>query len=102
MNVIKPSRIREYWIQSRRARPSLEDWLKKARAAQWGSLVDVRRTFPHADPVKVASGRKVVVFNIGGGNYRLITAIHYNRGNLYVLRFLTHAEYDRDRWKDEL
>lgn len=102
MNVIKPARIREYWTRYRRAKPSLEDWLAKTRSAEWSSLVDVRRTFPHADGVIVASGRKVVVFNIGGGNYRLITAIHYNRGNVYVLRFLTHADYDKDRWKDEL
>ncbi|MEX0746192.1 MAG: type II toxin-antitoxin system HigB family toxin [Phycisphaeraceae bacterium] len=102
MNVIKPTRIREYWARYRRAKTSLEDWLKKTRAARWSDLTDVRRTFSSADPVKVASGRRVVVFNIGGGNYRLITAIHYNRGNVYVLRFLTHADYDKDRWKDEL
>lgn len=102
MNVVKPGRVREYWARFRRARPSLEDWLVKARAARWENLVDVRRTFPHADGVTVASGRKVVVFNIGGGQFRLITAIHYNRGNVYVLRFLTHADYDKQRWKDEL
>jgi mRNA interferase HigB len=102
MNVVKPARVREYWTQYRRARTSLEDWLAKARSAQWQNLMDVRRTFSHADAVTVASGRRVVVFNIGGGNYRLITAIHYNRGNVYVLRFLTHAEYDKNRWKDEL
>lgn len=102
MDVIKPSRIREYWGRYRRAKPSLEDWLKKTRAARWSNFAEVRQTFSHADTVKVASGRQVVVFNVGGGNYRLITAIHYNRGNVYVLRFLTHADYDKDRWKEEL
>ena len=102
MNVIKPSRVRDYWAKHRRARPSLEQWLAKTRSGEWSSLTDVRRTFPHADAVTVAGGRKVVVFNIGGGNFRLITAIHYNRSNVYVLRFLTHADYDKDRWKDEL
>ena len=64
--------------------------------------MDVRRTVPHADAVTVASGRRAVVFNIGGGKYRLITAIHYNRGNVCVLRFLTHADDDKDRWREEL
>jgi len=102
MNVIKPARIRDYWTRYRRAKPSLMDWLVKTRAADWRTLVDVRATFPHADGVTVASGRTVVIFNIGGGSYRLITAIHYNRHNVYVLRFLTHADYDKKRWKDEL
>jgi hypothetical protein len=28
--------------------------------------------------------------------------MHYNSRIAYTLRFLTHAEYDRGRWKDEL
>ncbi|MCL4177564.1 MAG: type II toxin-antitoxin system HigB family toxin [Verrucomicrobia bacterium] len=34
--------------------------------------------------------------------YRLIAAIHFDRQTAYTLRFLTHAEYSRERWKDEL
>jgi mRNA interferase HigB len=52
--------------------------------------------------VTVRSGRQVVVFNIGGNKYRLITAIHYNRQLVFTLRVLTHAEYSRDDWKDVL
>jgi mRNA interferase HigB len=62
----------------------------------------VRRSFRSADEVTVASGRTVVIFNIGGNRFRLITAIHYNRGKVFELRFMTHAEYSKDRWKDDL
>ena len=31
-----------------------------------------------------------------------VCAIHYDTGKVFLLRFLTHAEYDKDRWKDEL
>jgi mRNA interferase HigB len=65
-------------------------------------MAEVRRAYPHADPVPVASGRSVVVFNIRGNRYRLVTAIHYNRQIVYTLRFMTHAEYSKDRWKDTL
>jgi mRNA interferase HigB len=58
--------------------------------------------YPHADAVTVASGRTVVVFNIRGNRYRLVTAIHYNRQLVYTLRFMTHAEYSKNRWKDML
>jgi mRNA interferase HigB len=43
-----------------------------------------------------------VIFNIGGNKYRLITAIHYNTRKVFVLRFLTHAEYDSRGWKEDL
>ena len=51
----------------------------------------MRATFPHADAVTVASGRSVVVFNIAGNKYRLITAIHYNRQLAFTLMVLTHS-----------
>jgi mRNA interferase HigB len=44
----------------------------------------------------------VIVFNVCGNRYRLIVAMHFNSQMAYTLRFLTHAEYDRDDWKDEL
>jgi mRNA interferase HigB len=52
--------------------------------------------------VRVASGRQVTIFNIRGNKYRLIVAIHYNRQAIFVMRFLTHEEYDRDVWKRTL
>ena len=55
-----------------------------------------------ADQVRVASGNPVVVFNVCGNTYRLICAMHYDTGKVFLLRFLTHAEYGKDRWKTEL
>jgi mRNA interferase HigB len=102
VRVIKPSTVRAFERAHANASAALERWLEVADAADWRTLHDVRRSFRSADEVRVASGRTVVVFNIGGNNYRLITAIHYNRRKVFVLRFMTHAEYDKDRWKDEL
>jgi mRNA interferase HigB len=51
--------------------------------------------FPHADQVG-----KLTVFNIGGNKYRLIAAILFNRGKVYVRHLLTHAEYDQGKWKE--
>ena len=77
-------------------------WRKLATKARWRNLQDVRATFPHADAVPVASGRNVVVFNIAGNKHRLITAIHYNRQLAFTLMVLTHAEYNKEKWKDLL
>jgi mRNA interferase HigB len=102
MRIIKVTRIREYAQGHDQARPSLERWLELTKLAEWTSLAEVRCTFRHADQVTVRSGRTVVVFNIKGNDFRLVTAIHYNRAKVFVLRFLTHAEYTKDVWKDEL
>ena len=102
MRIIKVLRVHEYGQRHAQARPSLDRWLALTRFAEWESLADVRCTFGHADQVTVDSGRTVVVFNIKGNDFRLVTAIHYNRSKVFVLRFLTHAEYTKDDWKDTL
>ena len=102
MRVIKPARLREYARLHPRAKASLDAWLKSAMAAEWRSLVDVRKTWRSADQVKVASGRVVIVFNIAGNAFRLIVAAHFNRQLLFVLMCMTHAEYSKNRWKEKL
>jgi len=54
----------------------------------------LREIFPSADMVD-----NLVIFNIAGNKYRLIAAIHFNRQKLYIRDVLTHAEYDKERWK---
>ncbi len=102
MRIIKPARLAEFWTKHGRARSSLESWYAVARVTAWKNLNDVRKTYRTADEVRVASGKTVVVFNGGGKLFRLVCAIHYNRGKVFVLRFLTHAEYTKDNWKKDL
>lgn len=65
---------------------------------KWQNLAQTRQSFPHADQITVKSGRTVTVFNITN-DFRLVTAIHYNRQEIFTLRFLTHADYGKDIWK---
>jgi mRNA interferase HigB len=102
VNVITRRRLREWARWYPDARSSLAAWYAVTRKARWQSIVDVREDFPTADGVVVGSGRVVTVFNIRGNKYRMITAIHYNRQRVYLLRFLTHADYDKGDWKGQL
>ena len=102
MWIIKISRIGLLAQARPDAAAALERWASLCKRAQWRSLADVRLAFRSADEVRVASGRTAVVFNIAGNKYRLITAIHYNTTRVFILLFLTHAEYSKDRWKDTL
>lgn len=72
------------------------------KQAVWRNLVDVRRNYPDTDSARVRSGRTVLIFNIRRNDYRLIVAAHFNRQIVYTLRFMTHAKYSKDRWKDTL
>lgn len=102
MRIIAEGTVRKWAKEHARASVSLRQWVKVTQAAQWASFTALRRTLPSADMVTVASGRKVVVFNIGGNDFRLVCAVHFNSGMVFALRFLTHAEYDKDNWKTEL
>ena len=83
------------------AKAKINFWLTVTKKAVWTNLAETKKSFGHADQVTVESGRTVTVFNVSNG-YRLITAIHYNRKKVFVLRFLAHAEYDKDKWKETL
>jgi len=39
------------------------------------------------------------IFNIAGNNLRLIALIDYNKQLVQVAGVMTHAEYDKERWK---
>jgi mRNA interferase HigB len=66
----------------------------------WYNLDDVRKAYPTADGVRLKSGFVVTVFNVKGNNYRLLASIDYDLGVLEALEILTHAEYDKNLWKD--
>jgi mRNA interferase HigB len=102
MWIITKRRLRQYWTRHPDAKNWLENWYKVTCSAQWRSLEDVRKLFPHTDSVKVGSGKSVTVFNVCGNKHRMIAAIHYNTGKLFVLGLMTHAEYSRNQWKARL
>jgi mRNA interferase HigB len=102
MRIIKRALLVEFGERHPEAAEPLDRWHRITSSAHWSNVADVRITFPHADLVTVASGKPVTVFNIGGNKYRLVTAIHFNRQIVYTLRAMTHAEYSRAKWKDQL
>jgi len=78
----------------------LNHWWRVAGTERWQSLVAVRVAYPSTDQVDCC-----LVFNVRGNTYRLICRVTYanpwQRGTLLVKHFLTHAEYDKERWKGD-
>jgi mRNA interferase HigB len=94
LRVISRRRLREFWARHADAESALKAWYTVARRARWGSLVEIRRTYSSAEGV----GR-YTVFNIKGNGYRLIARIEYHLNIIFIKEVLTHAEYDKDKWK---
>jgi mRNA interferase HigB len=102
MRIIKPAAVRGWEARHADAAGALEQWMTLIEDAEWKNLVEMRAVISSADEVTVKSGRRVVVFNIGGNKYRLIAAVHYNTQIVYAMRFMTHAEYNKGKWKKVL
>jgi mRNA interferase HigB len=94
MHVISYRKIREFIEAHPSAKAALNSWYKVTKKVQWNNLAEVKQTYPSADLVG-----QVIVFNIGGNNYRLIAGISYRIKTIYIKGVYTHAEYDKDDWK---
>ena len=82
----------------------MREWYKLTLHASWRNFAEVKATFGRTDHAKVGSGQRVCVFDIGGNKFRLVAFVSYAKAKVYVLRVMTHKEYDKlgQRWKDEL
>jgi mRNA interferase HigB len=95
MHVITRKRLNEFAEQHPESKSSLAHWYELIKRRRFANFVELREIFPSADQVG-----NLTVFNIGGNRVRLIAAIHYNRGKVYIRAILTHDEYDEQRWKN--
>jgi mRNA interferase HigB len=100
MRVISKSRLRQYWLlpEGRNAEGPLRAWYSHVNSKQvsWRNWGDVKKDFTTASIVG-----SCVVFNIGGNKYRLIARILYRSQKVFILKVMTHKEYDETKWQEE-
>ncbi len=94
MHVISKGAWRDAVVRDHTLESALNAWYKVAKDANWRNLADVKKVYSHADFVD-----PYTVFNIRGGNYRLIVKIEYRWQMIFVKSVLTHQEYDKGSWK---
>lgn len=95
MHVISLKRIRELFSTHRDAESPLMAWYKTVKKANWQNLTELKSLYPSTDVV----GR-MTVFNIGGNKTRLIARIVYRSQTVFVIRVMTHKEYNLGKWKE--
>ena len=91
MRMIALRALREFWSKHPEAEVPLRAWYALASRARWHSPADVKAAYRNAS--FIANNR--VVFNIKGNDYRLVVAVHYNRGLMFIRFVGTHRAYDR-------
>ena len=91
MRIIAKSTLRHFWESGHPgAKAALDDWHRVAVLATWTTPNALKFTYGNASII--ANDR--VVFNIAGNKYRLVAAIDYRRGLLFVKFVGTHRQYD--------
>lgn len=92
MNVVARSRLEAFWHQLpyRSSEQALKAWYAEATRARWTCPQDIKNQYRSASFV----GHNRVVFNIKGNDYRLIVAVAYEYGAVYVKFVGTHQQYD--------
>lgn len=96
MHIISYRRLREFSQKHADSRETLDNWYKLAKKATWSNLIEIQKVLPKTEAVN-----NFTVFNIKGNRYRLIVSIDYQRQIIYIKYVLTHAEYDKEDWKND-
>jgi len=100
MRVISQSRLRQFWVKPGHvdSQGPLRAWYTHvaSKSVAWRAWADVKASIATASLVG-----NCVVFNIGGNKYRLVTRVLYPSQKVFVLKVMTHAAYDDNKWTDE-
>ncbi|MEN9715139.1 MAG: hypothetical protein RJA35_606 [Actinomycetota bacterium] len=91
MRIIAVAVLRDFWLEYPDSEQPLKAWFAEARRASWVSPMDVKASYGSASILK--DGR--VVFNIAGNKYRLVVAISYAIGIVFIKFIGTHKQYDK-------
>lgn len=91
MRIISRKILREFWEKHPDTQQAIQSWYADVKKANWTSPAEIKRTYRNASIV--ANNR--VVFNIKGNNYRIVLAIQYEFGIVYIRFVGTHSEYEK-------
>jgi mRNA interferase HigB len=91
MRIISRKRLIEFWLIHSDAEQPLRAWFAESKKASWQTPTDIKALYRNASVLP----NNRVVFNIKGNDYRLIVAIDYRYGIIFIRFVGTHSEYNR-------
>ena len=96
MHLIAINRLRDAAAKFSDVATQIEDWNEIVEIATWQNLIEVQQTYIFAEAVG-----NFTVFNVKDNLFRVIDRNNYPKQIIYFKYFLTHAEYDKDNWKND-
>ena len=91
MNILKRQTIISLGLKYPCVKKQLDVWYQEVRKAKWKNSTDIKKEYPKASII----GSKRVVFDLVGGEYRLIVKAEYEFQVVLIMFFGTHREYDK-------
>ena len=79
-----------FWEKYREAEQPRKAWHDEAARATWKKSTDIKERYRNAS---ILENRRVM-FNFKGNDFRLVLAVAYRIGVVYVKFVGTHAQYD--------
>ena len=95
MRLVHRERLEAFASKFKDSSAALSAWARAIESGRPRHLVELKQALGSADYV-----RPYVVFNIAGNKYRLVALVNFELGVVSVERVMTHAEYDRGRWRE--
>lgn len=91
MRIIAFKTLREFWARHPQAEMPLRGWYTEVSHADWKTPAAIKAI--HRNASFLPNNR--VVFNIKGNDFRLVVAVRYTQGLMFVRFVGSHAEYER-------
>jgi mRNA interferase HigB len=90
MKIVSVKILKDFWADNPNSEQHLKAWVDEVKQAQWLQPADIKGKYRSASVLK----NRRIVFNIKGNDYRLIVAVAYKFGAVYIKFIGTHQQYD--------
>lgn len=92
MNIYNKSSIIEFYKKYNDAKLPLQIWFEEVSSRRWKSPNQLKLLY--GGNISILKNSRAV-FNIKGNDYRIVVAINYESGWVFIKFIGTHAAYDR-------
>lgn len=91
MHIVKLRTIEKYYKSNNQSKNQLLAWYEEAKTAEWKTPQDIKDRYSSASILP----DNIVVFNIKGNDYRLVTKLSYKKQTVFIKFIGTHNEYEK-------
>lgn len=90
MKLIAVKYLRDFWERFPAAEQHIKAWIDEVKKTNWQQPTNIKTQYRNASILK----SRRVIFNVKGNDYRLVVAVAYRFGAVYIKFVGTHEQYD--------